>query len=56
MNHEGDFGPTSEGRSLDFRLTDDHRLLGETVERLVREQYGFEVRTGRDRLRGRLES
>jgi alkylation response protein AidB-like acyl-CoA dehydrogenase len=33
-----------EHASLDFRLTEDHRLLAETVERLVREQYGFEVR------------
>jgi alkylation response protein AidB-like acyl-CoA dehydrogenase len=29
---------------LDFRLTEEQMLLGETVERLVREQYGFEVR------------
>jgi alkylation response protein AidB-like acyl-CoA dehydrogenase len=29
---------------LDFRLTEDQTLLGEAVERLVREQYGFEVR------------
>ena len=43
MNHEGEFGLTLDGRSLDFRLTDDHRLLAATVERLVREQYGFDV-------------
>jgi len=37
-------GRAWEARSLDFRLTEEHRLLGEAVERLVREQYGFEVR------------
>ena len=44
MNMTVAFRSPLGARNLDFRLTEDHRLLGETVERLVREQYGFEVR------------
>src|SRR5213592_2720390 len=29
---------------MDFDLTDEQRLLGESVDRLIQERYGFEVR------------
>jgi alkylation response protein AidB-like acyl-CoA dehydrogenase len=45
MNHDPMIpGRPWGARILDFRLTEDQTLLGEAVERLVREQYGFEVR------------